>query len=433
MSLYGALFTGVSSLAANSRALGVSSNNIANVNTVGYKASIAQFETLMARDTPAGQFSTGGVKTEVQQRITNQGLIQNTESSTDLAISGQGFFVVAKTPAETSGNGGLLYTRAGSFSPDESGNLRNVQGMYLMGWQLDSTGAIPTNTSSLSPISLGNLTGTAEATSTVSISANLQASTAPAAAYTAGDIANGTVDADYQRTIEIYDSQGGVQPIRLAFIKTAANTWSYEAIYDGDPANIGGAASNPVATGNITFDTNGTLLTPATPPNITVPWAAASGLASQTVALNLGTPGQAGGTTQFESPSSVTPINVDGAVFGKLAGVSINAEGYVTAVFDNGIQRQVYKIPLATFTNPDGLTALNSNVYRISEESGPVTLTEANTGAAGDITASGLEASTVDLAKEFTDMITTQRAYSAATRIISTADAMLQEMLSIKR
>lgn len=433
MSLYGALFTGVSSLAANSRALGISSNNIANVNTVGYKASVAQFETLLARDTPAGEFSTGGVRTTTQQRVTTQGLTQNTDSSTDLAISGAGFFVVSKEPEASTGNGGLLYTRAGSFTPDEEGNLRNVQGFYLMAWRLDANGDIPVNTSSLSPISLGQLTGTAEATSRVSIQANLQASSDVIAGYTAGDIATGAETATFQRTIEIYDSQGGVQPIRLAFAKTGPNTWAYEAIYDGDPANIGGAANNPVATGTMTFDTNGTLLTPAAPVAVTVPWAAVSGLAPQTFDLNFGTPGQTGGVTQFETPSSVGSPSVDGAVFGRLAGVTIDKDGYVTAVFDNGIQRQVYKVPLATFTNPDGLTALNSNVYRVSEQSGPVTLSEPNIGGAGQISASTLEASTVDLAKEFTDMITTQRAYSAATRIISTADAMLQEMLSIKR
>lgn len=433
MSLYGALFTGVSSLAANSRALGISSNNIANVNTVGYKASVAQFETLLARDTPAGEFATGGVRTTTQQRVTTQGLTQNTDSSTDLAISGQGFFVVSKAPVASTGNGGLLYTRAGSFTPDEDGNLRNVQGFYLMAWRLDAAGNIPVNTSSLSPISLGQLTGTAEATSRVSIQANLQASSAVVAGYTPGDIASGAATATFQRTIEIYDSQGGVQPIRLAFAKTGPNSWSYEAIYDGPVANIGGAANNPIATGTMTFDTNGTLLTPAAPVAITVPWAAVSGLAPQNFDLNFGTPGQTGGVTQFETPSSVGSPSVDGAVFGRLAGVTIDKEGYVTAVFDNGIQRQVYKVPLATFTNPDGLTALNSNVYRVSEESGPVTLSEPSIGGAGQISANTLEASTVDLAKEFTDMITTQRAYSAATRIISTADAMLQEMLSIKR
>ncbi|MCC6921319.1 MAG: flagellar hook protein FlgE [Alphaproteobacteria bacterium] len=432
MSLYGALFTGVSSLAANGRALGISSNNIANVNTVGYKASVAQFETLLTRDTPAGDFSTGGVRTITQSRISTQGLTMSTDSGTDLAISGQGFFVVTKQPQATSGGGELLYTRAGSFTPDEEGNLRNAQGYYLMGWPLDSAGNLAANTSNLSPVNLGDLTGTAEATTSVTLRANLRASTAAAPAYTAGDMASGTVTPSFQTVMEVYDSQGAVQPVRLAFVKTAANTWQYEAIYDGDPANIGGAANNPIATGTMTFDASGQLLTPATSPTITIPWAATSGLTPQAFTLDLAGSGGTRGVTQAETDSVATTA-ADGAAFGRVAGVSINPDGYVTAIFDNGVERRVYKLPLATFANPDGLTALNSNVWRVSEESGSARLLEPNTGGSGKIEASNLEASTVDMAKEFTDMITTQRAYSAATRIISTADQMLQEMLSIKR
>lgn len=432
MSLYGALFTGVSSLAANSRAIGISSNNIANVNTVGYKASVAQFETLLSRDTPAGDFSTGGVRTNTQSRVSIQGLTQATDSGTDLAISGEGFFVVTKEPVATTGNGALLYTRAGSFTPDDSGNLRNSQGFYLMGWPLDETGNLQANTSNLAPVNLGDLTGTAEATTSVTLRANLRASTTADTTYTTGDMASGTVTPQFQTVMEVYDTQGAVQPVRLAFVKTAANTWSYEAIYEGDPANIGGAANNPIASGTMTFDSSGQLLTPATSPTITIPWAAASGLQPQDFTLDLSGSGGSRGVTQAEADSVATTA-ANGAAFGRVAGVSINQDGYVTAIFDNGIERRVYKIPLATFPNPDGLTALNQNVYRVSEDSGSMQLLEPNTGGAGKIEANNLEASTVDLAKEFTDMITTQRAYSAATRIISTADQMLQEMLSIKR
>jgi flagellar hook protein FlgE len=432
MSLYGALFTGVSSLAANSRALGISSNNIANVNTVGYKASVAQFETLLSRDTMAGDFSTGGVRTYTQSRITTQGLTQATDSGTDLAISGSGFFVVTRQPEETTGSGDLLYTRAGSFAPDDAGNLRNAQGFYLMGWPLDQTGNLAANSSNLVPVNLGDLTGTAEATTDVALRANLRASTAAVPAYTLGDMADGTITPAFQTVLEVYDSQGAVQPVRLAFVKTDANTWSYEAIYEGDPANIGGAANNPFGSGTLTFDSNGQLLTPATSPTLTLPWAAASGLQPQAFTLNVGGSGGSRGVTQAET-DSVATTSANGAAFGRVAGVSINNEGFVTAIFDNGVERRVYKLPLATFANPDGLTALNSNVYRVSEESGSMQLLEAATGGAGKIEAGNLEASTVDLAKEFTDMITTQRAYSAATRIISTADQMLQEMLQIKR
>ncbi len=432
MSLYGALFTGVSSLAANSRAIGVSSNNIANVNTVGYKASISHFETMLARDTPAGSFSSGGVLARSQNMVTRQGLLTNTDSATDLAITGDGFFIVGRTATASAGTGDRMYTRAGAFSTDANGNLRNVQGFYLMGWQLDANGGLPTNLAALQPINIGQLTGTAQATDLVSLRANLQASTT-AVAYAAGQMASGAVTPAFQRTIEIYDSQGAKQPIRLAFVKTGPNAWAYEAIYDGPAANIGGAGANPIAQGAVTFNSDGTLATPAAPISITVPWAAASGLTPQTFAVNIGSPGQASGITQFETPSTEISRSVNGAVFGRLAGVRVSEDGFVTALFDNGIERRVYKLPLATFANPDGLTTMNQNVWRVSDLSGPEIMLEANTGAAGSISSSTLESSTVDLAKEFTDMITTQRAYSAATRIISTADQMLQEVLTIKR
>ena len=433
MSLNGALFTGVSSLAANSRALGVSSNNIANVNTVSYKSSNAQFTTFLSRDTVAGDFSPNLVQGVAQQQLGRQGAIQRSESTTDLAISGQGFFVVSQVPTETSGSVNLLYTRAGSFTPDGEGNLKNAQGAYLMGWKLNGSGSIPSNASELSTVSVGNIAGDAQATSAVTISGNFQASTEAEGSYATGDISSGAVGADYQRTIEICDSQGGVHPIRLGVVKTAANTWAYEAIYDGDVANIGGPTNNPVGSGTVTFGTDGMILTPAAPAYVTVPWAASSGLSPQSFALDFGSPAAAGSVTQYEAPTLITPINVDGASPGKLAGVSISKDGYVSAVFDNGTARAIYKVPLANFANPSGLTALSSNLYRYSADSGPAILVEADGSGAGSIIASGLEASTVDLSKEFTDMITTQRAYSAATRIISTADAMLQEMLSIKR
>lgn len=431
MSLYGALFTGVSSLSANSRALGISSNNIANVNTVGYKSSQAQFSTLLASTTAAGTFSSGGVRAETQNLINRQGLLQISESPTDIAVNGSGFFVVANTPDASQG---LLFTRSGSFDQDADGYLRNSAGYYLQGWRVDASGNLPSNRNDLEPINLNQLTGTAEATTQVSLRANLSAAETIETPYTAGDINAGTVTADFERTVEIYDTQGGAQPFRIAFVKTAANTWDYEVIYEGPVANIGGAGNNPVATGTVTFNTDGTLATPASGlAAVSIPWAAASGLAAQTVNLDFGTAGEANGVTQYNSGSALISSSVDGALFGGLSGVRIDEEGFLTAIFDNGVQRQVFKLPVATFQNPNGLSAITGNAYLRTDESGNYTLLEPQTGGAGSIAASSLEASTVDLAKEFTDLITTQRAYSAATRIISTSDQMLEELIRIKR
>ena len=430
MSLYGALLTGVSGLDANSRALSITSSNIANVNTVGFKASSSAFTTFLA-SSGGNIVSPASVQVRPQQQLQQQGLLQSTGSATDLAISGNGFFIVTDNPANPTNT---FYTRAGSFTTDADGFLRNSAGFYLEGWTLNPDGSMPANRSNLSALNLSSLNGTADPTATIALRANLQASETATGAYVAGDIYAGTVTADFEQTINIYDSQGGTRALKLSFVKTAANTWAYEIAYEGNVADIGGAANNPVATGNITFNADGTLATPASGlVSITIPWDATTGLNPQNIDVEVGTAGESDGVTQFDSASSLISARVDGAPFGALTSVSVDELGYITALFDNGIQRKVFKLPLATFPNPNGLSAAPGNAYQITENSGLPSVLEAKTGGAGSIASSALESSTADLAKEFSNLITTQRAYSAATRIITTADDMLQELMQIKR
>jgi flagellar hook protein FlgE len=436
MSLYGALMTGVSGLSANSKALSIASSNIANVNTVGYKTSDAAFSTLLAASANSGDISNTGVIANQRQNVSTQGLLSSTSSATDLAISGNGFFVVGQQPNSTQS---LYYTRAGDFAPDANGNLRNSAGYYLMGWPLDSNGNIPSDRNDMSAINVNNLAGKAEATTKISIQANLQASTTPAASYTPGDMTAGNVTPDFQRTINIYDSQGGTQPVQLSFVKTGANTWAYEATYQGDVTKIGGAVNNPLATGTMVFNADGTLQTadssaasPTGSISFTIPWvSSASGLNPQTVSVNMGTVNGSDGITQFEGASALLSSSVDGALFGSLTGVSIDTNGYVTALFSNGLSQKVFKLPIATFSNPDGLMGVSGNAYAVSSQSGTPIMSEANTAAAGSIQSKALEASTVDLATEFTNLITTQRAYSASARIITTASEMLDQLLQM--
>ena len=431
MSLYGALLTGVSSLNANGRALSITSSNIANVNTIGYKTSTADFSTFLASTGSANVVTPSSVQVNAAQHLSQQGLLTTTASSTDLAITGNGFFIVTPNPANPLQT---YYTRAGSFTPDSDGLLKNAAGFYLEGWTLNPDGSMPSNRSSLSVINLQSINGTAEATTQMSFDANLQASAVPVGAYTAGDLYNGVVTPEFEQTINVYDTQGAARPMQLAFVKTGPDTWAYEVSYQGDPADIGGAANNPINAGTITFNADGTLASPAGGvANFTIAWDASTGLLTQPMAVNFGTVGLADGVTQFDAPSAISAVNVDGAPYGSITAVTVDEEGYVSALFDNGIQRRVFKVALATFVNPDGLAPIAGNAYQLTDEAGIPSILEPGTGGAGSIASNALESSTVDLAREFSDLITTQRAYSAATRIITTADQMLQELMQIKQ
>jgi len=429
MSLYGALLTGVSGLDANSRALSITSSNISNVNTVGYKTSRADFSTFLATSGAMGDISPASVQVNASQRLTEQGLLTSTASSTDLAISGSGFFIVTDNAANPAS---MLYTRAGSFTPDSLGRLKNTAGLYLEGWLLKPDGSMPANRNSLGLINLGSLNGTAEESGSMTLRANLQASAAAVSPYAPGDMYAGTVTPQFEQTVNVYDSQGTARPMQLSFVKSAADTWEYEISYQGNVADIGGAGSNPIAMGTLTFNADGTLASPSTT-TMNIPWNASTGLLPQSVDINFGTVGQSNGVSQFDAPSSLNAANVDGAPFGALTSVSVDRDGYVTALFDNGIEKKVFKVAMATFTNPDELTAMAGNAYQLTDGSGVATILEPRTGGAGSIASNSLEASTVDLAKEFSDLITTQRAYSAATRIVTTADQMLQELMQIKQ
>lgn len=461
MSLFSALFAGVTGLQANSVAMAVISDNIANVNTVGYKKNDSTFSTLVTGNGAAAQFSPGGVRASNRQLVDEQGLLQGSKSPTDLAIAGQGFFVVSPDPTTGSATDRFLFTRAGSFTQDANGLLRNAAGFYLQGWPVAADGSVSSNPSDLTQlqtINLDQLGGTAEPTTNLTLNANLRASqpiSAAEATYnpavSANNMASGTVAADFQRSVQLFDSKGGFRTLTISMLKSAVpNQWHAELHIQpaSDVVTGAGLVNGQIATGTIAFTPSGLLDSANTSPSLlnlnflpsgTAPgagqaaWATALGIDTQTVAVNLGSPGLAGGFTQFDSPSTLISSQVNGAVFGGLSGVRVDEEGFVTALFDNGIQRRIYQLPIATFVNPSGLNAESGNAYTVTNESGPFTLNPPGRASAGVIAASSLEASTVDLAREFTNLITTQRAYSASTKIITTADEMLDELIRIRR
>ena len=442
MSLFGSLFSGVSGLNAQSRAMGMISDNIANVNTTSYKGAIAQFENLVTRSRGSYSYSPGGVRARAFYTVATQGLIQSSASPTDAAISGAGFFVVKAPP---DGQGEQLYTRAGSFTSDFQGYLRTTSGHYLQGWALDADEAI-LNVNRLENVNGRSINGLATATTSVSIGANLDADATPfAGAYAGGDMslwsatagASG-VQPTFSRALQVYDSLGRAHDLTLSFLRAgAANNWAVEVA--ARPADVNGTAhpNGLLAAGTLTFAGDGSLQSadltpvisgaPGTP--VDVQWSAASGAAPSAINFNFGALGGVNGMSQFAAPTNVAFVNQNGAEVGELSAVSIDDQGYVIASFTNGEERRLYRLPIATFANPAALDPRSGNVFAQTDASGEFNLREAGTGGAGVVAPSALEAANVDLADEFTKMIVTQRAYSANAKVINTTDEMLDELI----
>jgi flagellar hook protein FlgE len=408
-------------------------DNITNINTIGYKGTQAQFSTLVTESRGSSSYSAGGVRSISVSDVSRQGLLQASSSNTDMAIDGGGMFV---TRTGLGATGDVAFTRAGSFMPDQQGFLRNSAGLYLQGWRLDQQGGYVNtgNLATLEPVRVSDLTGTAAPTTHIQMRANLQSSAAAfTGAYAAGDMAAGTVTPQFTRSFDVFDTQGSSHRITMGFIKTGANQWQSEAY--ATPATDVSAAGGVLASGTLRFNPDGTLDRAGSSPALFAPLAISwtNNAASAPLTLEIGSNGGIDGITQFGSESALISSNVDGGMLGNLSSIEISKGGKVSAIFDDGTTRAVFQLPLATFQNPDGLTRLSGNAYAVSQESGSMTINPPGALGAGTISANTLEASTVDLAGEFTNMIRFQRAYSASSKIITTVDDMLREVSDLKR
>ena len=433
MSIYGGMFSGVSALAAQSQAFGIISDNIANVNTVGYKDSKARFQTLVTESIANTRYSPGGVLARPFVNPEKQGLLQGTTSTTDLAIVGDGFFVVNVNDDPANNGGDYLLTRAGSFTEDEEGNLVNNAGFFLQGWRTDSSGNIVNATtkdqlSSLETVNLAGFTSVSNPTTTANLAANLPA--------------NATTSSTQTTNLTIYDSLGIDHLVTINWTKSAAaNIWDYSI----DVTNNAGVTAAGLTTGTIEFDpADGTIedvdasgtLADGDLAQSTLPISVAqfgSGAAASTITINWGTVGQSNGMSQLSGNYEATLLNQNGSSPSTLIAVEVDNEGIVTARFENGDVRPIYKLAIGTVPASTELRSENGNAYTLSSGSGDLLLTEAGNQGAGLIESSALEQSTVDLSDEFTDLIITQRAYSAATRLITTGDELLSEIINVKR
>ena len=431
MSLLTALHTGVSGLKTFGESLQVISDNIANVNTPAFKAARSEFSDLV-RQTINGSAGRSQLGRGVQlSRITTsfaQGSLSNTDRLTDLAINGNGFFMVQSENMRH-------YTRNGQFSLNNQGELVNAQGAHLVGYQYGATGQ---PLGSLGPLQFANSTlapqmtgdGTAAGTG-VRIEANLNSASPVMANFSVADPV-GT--SNFSTSITVYDSLGTSHAMNVYFNKTADNTWQWHGAMDGGEV-IGGVAGTPteLASGTLTFTANGALqseVVNSSSFNFTG--------TPQTIGFKFGDPIADGGTglsgtTQFASANFINTQSQDGLPAGSLTSVSVDGQGIVSGVYSNGRTIPIGQIALANFPNLSGLYKTGSGIYQETLASGVAVIGEPEAGGLGSIVAYALELSNVDLAKEFVDMISTQRAYQANSRIITVGDQLLNELINIIR
>jgi len=465
MSINSAMLAGVSGLVANASALAAISDNIANVNTVAYKRNQTNFSSVVTAQAVPGHYSAGGVQALTRQLVSQQGLIQTANSATDIAINGDGFFVVTNKGLGLTNADQRLFTRSGSFTVDANGYLVNDANLYLQGWPVADDGTVnvdPSDLTSMQPINVKAL-GTAVApTSLVQLNASLfksQAVSAGEATYNstsasmaqyADDQANNVSPSagtkpDFTMEMSVTDSSGGTHKVTLAVLKSATtNEWHAE-VYAVPATDVtGGAAPGQIDSGTIAFTPEGdidpaastgffagtstpTLNIGASTAGSGVQWASSLGLGAQAIDLDLSK------LSQVVAPNQLKSVNSDGAGVGNVIAVQVDSEGFVSAIFDNKQVRKIAQIGLATFPNPDGLKPSSGNTYSSAIPAGVMVAKAPGTAGAGSISPSSLEASTVDLSQEFTGLITTQKAYSASSKIITTADQMLDELIQMKR
>lgn len=460
MSIHTAMLAGTSGLRANASALAVASDNISNANTVGYKRTRSDFSALVVGQSAQSSYNAAGVVASQAQEVQNSGTIGTSSLSTHLAVDGEGLFVTREAAEGATAADQYYFTRDGRFEQDSEGYLQNISGYYLHGWPVGADGSVTAGASdlgALEPVRVTGVAGASEPTENMSIAVNLQASqevSATAGTYDlattpAASMASGAFTPDFQTTVQMYDSLGGVRTVAFSFLKsTTPNQWFVEShVVPATDMQGTGAPDGRIASGTLAFTPSGSLDTANTtfPSSVTIGnsatvatdpaigWATGLGLDTQTINLDLAGAIATGGVTQFDDVSAQTESLVDGLPFGVLSTFEIDNEGYVKALFSNGMSRDIYKIPLATFSNYAGLNSEAGGAWTAAPDAGGVTLLSAGESGPGEISSGALEASTVDLADEFTNLITIQRAYSASSKIITTSDEMLDELIRLKR
>ncbi|OOY04417.1 flagellar hook protein FlgE [Thioclava sp. F28-4] len=432
MSISSAMQTGVSGLNANSVAVGEISENIANANTTGYKRSFAQMVTM----TPSGGLDApSGVNAVVSSDVTNGGAVIPTSSATDFAVNGNGFFVVSGR-ANTSVESDYVLTRAGSFKPDENGDLVNSAGYFLSGYPYTDgkLGSIDGNSfNGLKTVNVTDATLSAKATTTVSVQGNLPSQ----------ETGNATPGAPFTSSSQYFTPLGAAKRLEYSWQPTSTqNQWDV-TVSDGDGVPYGQvtvdfAASGPNAGAPVSYSGVTNLATAPGAFSMDTTTGIMSltmndGGTTQPIDVGLGALNSFDGMTQFAGDFTPQKFDTDGSSAGALTRMEVDDTGTMYGIFDNGQRQALYKIPLAHVANPNGMQEVDGDAYRLTRNSGDFTIHKANEGPVGTISSGTLEGSNVDIAQELSDLIRTQRAYSTNAKIVTTMDEMLDETTRLKR
>ncbi|SDF25843.1 flagellar hook protein FlgE [Blastococcus aurantiacus] len=418
------MFSAISGLKAHQAKMDVTGNNIANVNTVGYKSSATVFQDTLSQVVRAGgapaadrggtnpaQIGLGVKLAAITTNWTN-GAAQSTGRSTDFMIEGDGFFV-------TRGPGGeQLYTRAGSFDFDAGGRLTTPDGSILQGWRADANGAINANGPIEDLTVPYGATVPPEPTGNSALGGNLNSAAA--------------VGAFVQTPVRMYDQMGVAQQVTYTFTKLADNEWQLvvnNGDDDGNPATPPPALAltNPDGTafdGVVRFDpVNGAMTAPAGQ----IRFAPGAVAWPDPVTIDLE------GLTQFGGKSEVVPTDVDGYAQGSLQGFELSNDGTITGTYSNGLRQNLGQLSMASFNNPSGLEKAGNSSFRIAQNSGEAMIGVAGAGGRGILSSGALEMSNVDLSEEFTSLIVAQRGFQANSRVISASDELLGDLVNLKR
>ena len=428
MSILTSMSAATTGLDSASAELSIISDNIANANTVGFKAERAAFEDALYQSILGGGGQVGtGSRLAAVQKILTQGALTSTGVSTDLALQGPGFFVLHGTHG---GQEGEFFTRAGQFSVDKDGFLVNLEGLRVQGFPADISGVVSTIPGDLV---VGNAQALPVATANVTMKGNLQSNSEVLPAP--WDPANPSATSNFSTSMTLYDSLGNPLAVQSFFRISATGQWDWHAMTDGKGVTGGTPGQlTEIGGGTLSFDSSGALTTVTQSSNFN-PIGAVN---PQPLVFDFGDPTGSGGTgfagmTQFASQSAATFVGQDGYPPGQLSGVQVEQDGVISGVFSNGQHRVLGKVAVAGFPAADQLMRIGGNLYTSTVAAGQAIIGAAGEGGRASMVSGALEQSNVDIADQFVRMITAQRTFEANAKSITTADQLLSELIALKR